>query len=130
MNLENLKKKFDVRYDEKLCENEKEIISIIKDYDGLIVRNKTKVNSDILKNAIKLKLIEKLELPKVLISSGLDLDQSDSIKTNDEEISIEMTNYLIKSGHRKIAFIKGHPTHVTTDIFISQVCVVVSRLTV
>ena len=49
--LENLNKKFDVRYDEKLCEKEKEIIKIIKDYDGLIVRNKTQVNSDILKNA-------------------------------------------------------------------------------
>ena len=62
-----------------------------------------------------IKLIEKLELPKVLISSGLDLDQSDCIKTNDEEISIEMTNYLIKSGHRKIAFIKGHPTHLSVN---------------
>ena len=57
---EHLNKKFDVRYDEKLCENEKEIISIIKDYDGLIVRNKTQVNSDILKNAFKLKFIGRL----------------------------------------------------------------------
>ena len=39
-------------------------------------------------NIVFIKLIEKLDLPKVLISSGLDLDQSDSIKTNDEEISI------------------------------------------
>ncbi len=58
--LENLNKKFDVRHDEKLCENEKEIIKIIKDYDGLIVRNKTQVNSDILKNALKLKFIGRL----------------------------------------------------------------------
>ena len=58
--LEHLNKKFDVRYDEKLCENEKEIIRIIKDYDGLIVRNKTQVNSDILKNASKLKFIGRL----------------------------------------------------------------------
>ena len=34
--LENLNKKFDVNYDEKLCEDEKEIIKIIGDYDGLI----------------------------------------------------------------------------------------------
>ena len=58
--LENLNKKFDVRYDEKLCEKEKEIIKIIKDYDGLIVRNKTQVNSDILKNASNLKFIGRL----------------------------------------------------------------------
>ena len=40
--LENLNKKFDVNYDEKLCEDEKEIIKIIKDYDGLIVEIKLK----------------------------------------------------------------------------------------
>ena len=58
--LKNLNKKFDVRYDEKLCEKEREIIEIIKDYDGLIVRNKTQVNSEILKNASKLKFIGRL----------------------------------------------------------------------
>ena len=51
--LENLNKKFDVKYDEKLYENEKQLITMVKDYDGLIVRNKTQVNSNILKNAIK-----------------------------------------------------------------------------
>ena len=58
--LENLNKKFDVNYDEKLCEDGKEIIKIIRDYDGLIVRNKTQVNSDILKKALKLKFIGRL----------------------------------------------------------------------
>ena len=53
--LKNLNKKFDVKYDEKLYENEKQLITLIKDYEGLIVRNKTQVNSNILKNAIKLK---------------------------------------------------------------------------
>ena len=53
--LQNLNKKFDVMYDEKLCENEKKLIKLVKEYDGLIVRNKTQVNSNILKNAIKVK---------------------------------------------------------------------------
>ena len=57
---EHLNKKFDVRYDEKLFENENEITRIIKDYDGLIVRNKTQVNLSILKNALKLKFIGRL----------------------------------------------------------------------
>ena len=48
--LENLNKKFEVKYDEKLYENEKQLITMVKDYDGLIVRNKTQVNSNILKN--------------------------------------------------------------------------------
>ena len=31
--------------------------------------------------------------------------------TNDREISAEMTRYLASLGHRRIAFIKGHPGH-------------------
>ena len=72
--LENLNKKFDVNYDEKLCEDENEIIKIIRDYDGLIVRNKTQVNSDILKNAIKLKFIGRLGV-------GLDNIDTECCKT-------------------------------------------------
>ena len=55
--LDNLNKKFDVKYDEKLWENSKELEEIIKDYDGLIVRNKTQVNLNILENANNLKFI-------------------------------------------------------------------------
>ena len=38
--LDNLKKNFDVLYNEQLCENKIELEKIIKDYDGLIVRIK------------------------------------------------------------------------------------------
>ena len=67
---EHLNKKFDVRYDEKLFENENEITRIIKDYDGLIVRNKTQVNSSILKNALKLKFIGRLGVGLDNIDTG------------------------------------------------------------
>ena len=67
---EHLNKKFDVRYDEKLFENENEITRIIKDYDGLIVRNKTQVNSSILKNALKLKFIGRLGVGLANIDTG------------------------------------------------------------
>ena len=50
--LDNLKKKFDVKYEEKLCENKLELEKIIKEYDGLIVRNKTQVNQEVLKNVL------------------------------------------------------------------------------
>ena len=33
------------------------------------------------------------------------------VATNDREISAEMTRYLASLGHRRIAFIKGHPSH-------------------
>ena len=58
--LNNLKNKFDVKYDEKLWENNKKLEEIIKDYDGLIVRNKTQVNLKILENANNLKFIGRL----------------------------------------------------------------------
>ena len=67
---EHLNKKFDVRYDEKLCENENEITRIIKDYDGLIIRNKTQVNLNILKNALKLKFIGRLGVGLDNIDTG------------------------------------------------------------
>ena len=74
--LDNLKKKFDVKYEEKLCENKLELEKIIKEYDGLIVRNKTQVNSDILKNASKLKFIGRLGV-------GLDNIDTEYCKNND-----------------------------------------------
>ena len=54
----DLNNNFEIKFDEKLWEKEEfQLIEIIKDYDGLIVRNKTQVNKEILSNAeIKLKL--------------------------------------------------------------------------
>ena len=78
--LENLNKKFDVKYDEKLYENEKQLITIIKDYEGLIVRNKTQVNSDILKNALKLKFIGRL---------GVGLDNIDTEYCKNKNIHVQ-----------------------------------------
>ena len=78
--LENLNKKFDVKYDEKLCENEKQLITMIKDYEGLIVRNKTQVNSNILKNALKLKFIGRL---------GVGLDNIDTEYCKNKNIHVQ-----------------------------------------
>ena len=71
--LNNLKNRFDVKYDEKLWENNKKLEEIIKDYDGLIVRNKTKVNLNILENASSLKFIGRLGV-------GLDNIDTESCK--------------------------------------------------
>ena len=78
--LDNLKKKFDVKYEEKLCENKLELEKIIKEYDGLIVRNKTQVNSDILKNASKLKFIGRL---------GVGLDNIDTEYCKNKDIHVQ-----------------------------------------
>ena len=58
--LDDLNNNFEIKFDEKLWEKEKELLEIIKDYDGLIVRNKTLVNKDILSNANNLKFIGRL----------------------------------------------------------------------
>ena len=49
--------------------------------------------------------------PMVRLSPGTQGGKQYSVATNDREISAEMTRYLASLGHRKIAFIKGHPDH-------------------
>jgi LacI family transcriptional regulator len=49
--------------------------------------------------------------PMVRLSPGTGDVEQYSISTNDREISAEMTRYLASLGHRKIAFVKGHPSH-------------------
>ena len=47
----------------------------------------------------------------VRLSPGADDNGQYSVSTNDREISAEMTRYLASLGHKRIAFIKGHPKH-------------------
>ena len=60
-------------------------------------------------------LIERFNLPKILVSSGLNIAKKDLIKTNDEEAAFEMTNFLLSQGHKRIAFIKGHIAHLCVN---------------
>ncbi len=78
--LNNLKNKFDVKYDEKLWENNKKLEEMIKDYDGLIVRNKTRVNLNILENASSLKFIGRL---------GVGLDNIDTENCKVKNIHVQ-----------------------------------------
>ena len=58
--LNDLNNIFEIKFDEKLWEKNEELTEIIKDYDGLIVRNKTQVSEQILSNAKNLKFIGRL----------------------------------------------------------------------
>ena len=58
--LNDLNNIFEIKFDEKLWEKNEELTEIIKDYDGLIVRNKTQVSKQILSNAKNLKFIGRL----------------------------------------------------------------------
>lgn len=49
--------------------------------------------------------------PMVRLSPGTPDGDAYSVGTNDREISAEMTRYLASLGHRRIAFVRGHPEH-------------------
>ena len=49
--------------------------------------------------------------PMVRLSPGTRHGRQHSVGTNDLEVSAEMTRYLASLGHRRIGFIKGHPSH-------------------
>lgn len=57
------------------------------------------------------KAIQSSGTPLVKLSPGQENGKQLSVATNDREISAEMTAYLASLGHRKIAFIRGHPQH-------------------
>ena len=78
--LDNLKKNFDIKYDENLYENKLELENIIHNYEGLIVRNKTQLTSDVLTNAKKLKFIGRL---------GVGLDNIDTETCKNKNIHVQ-----------------------------------------
>lgn len=57
------------------------------------------------------KAIEETGAPLVRVSPGNRKIQPFSVATNDREIAAEMTRFLASLGHKKIAFITGHPEH-------------------
>ena len=55
--------------------------------------------------------IEDTGTPFVSLSPGKSGSKRPSVTTNDREVCAEMTRYLAKLGHRRIAFITGDPDH-------------------
>jgi LacI family transcriptional regulator len=49
--------------------------------------------------------------PMVKLSPGSDAAMGYAVATDDREISAELTRHLASQGHRKIAFVRGHPDH-------------------
>ena len=78
--LDLLKDKFKVHYDDKLWEKTDELKEIINDCDGLIVRNKTQVNQDILKKTDNLKFVGRL---------GVGLDNIDTKFCEEKNIHVQ-----------------------------------------
>lgn len=55
--------------------------------------------------------IEATGTPLVRLSPGTTDGKQLTVVTNDREISAEMTRYLASLGHKRIAFVTGHPSH-------------------
>lgn len=62
-----------------------------------------------------LRLLEQMGIAFVRISPATDHERTSSVFMDDTEAADEMTMYLINRGHRRIGFIKGHPSHMATD---------------
>jgi len=56
-------------------------------------------------------IIENTGTPMVQLSPGNGTGDRLTVMTNDREICADMTGYLASIGHRRIAFITGHPGH-------------------
>ena len=106
--LNDLKKKFEVKYDDKLCENNKELKKIIKDYDGLIVRNKTNVNSSILDNSNSLKFIGRL---------GVGLDNIDTEYCKNKNIQVQPATGMNADSVAESSFLVKEPFILSTTDF-------------
>ncbi|WP_462151256.1 LacI family DNA-binding transcriptional regulator [Pseudoalteromonas xiamenensis] len=60
--------------------------------------------------------LKKKGLPYARVASAIEEDDSISVRSNDEQGALELTEHLIKLGHKEIAFIKGHPDHSATEL--------------
>lgn len=85
---------------------------------GLI--DETRVDGVILSSPVTdcepvLAALEALGTPFVRISPGTNHARSSSVFMDDVQAADDMTTYLINLGHRRIAFIRGHPNHLASD---------------
>ena len=61
------------------------------------------------------KLARKLNVPNVVISLAQKGASRWTVDTNDRETCAEMVGYLASLGHKRIAFIMGHPDHIAVN---------------
>lgn len=84
-----------------------EVVSLIRhsNAEGLIL---TPPLSD---NAAVIRVLEKYSTPYVRIAPDNPEKGSSAVRTNDRAAVADLTRYLVSLGHRRIAYITGHPDH-------------------
>jgi LacI family transcriptional regulator len=58
--------------------------------------------------------LKEADVPAVAVATGRFNAQASCVRINDFAAAYEMTNYLLSLGHRRIAFIKGHPNQTAS----------------
>ena len=81
--IKTLKKKFNVKYDKDLFQNEKKIKEEIPNFEAIIVRNKTQLQKNVLDHATKLKFIGRL---------GVGLDNIDKKYCEKKNIHVQIAS--------------------------------------
>ena len=59
--------------------------------------------------------LEAMDIPFIRISPGTNHALTSSVFMDDVQAADDMTTHLLNLGHRRIAFIKGHPNHMASD---------------
>jgi LacI family transcriptional regulator len=57
-------------------------------------------------------LVRQLKIPNVVIALAGSGESKWTVDTNDREVCAQMVDYLADLGHKRIAFIAGHPDHI------------------
>lgn len=62
-----------------------------------------------------LRALDTMDIPFVRISPGTNHALTGSVFMDDVQAADDMTTHLLNLGHRRIAFIKGHPNHMASE---------------
>lgn len=62
-----------------------------------------------------LRTLDALDIPFVRISPGTNHALTSSVFMDDAQAGDDMTTHLVNHGHRRIGFVKGHPSHMASE---------------
>ncbi|WP_057884648.1 LacI family DNA-binding transcriptional regulator [Tsuneonella troitsensis] len=77
--------------------------------DGIIL------SSPVTDCAAVLAVLDTLDIPFVRISPGTNHALTSSVFMDDVQAGDDMTTHLVNQGHRRIGFVKGHPSHMASE---------------
>ena len=61
-------------------------------------------------------ILQRLNITYIPVAPSKEFSDVSSVKMDDIQAAYEMTEFLIRKGHKKIGFIKGHPEHSAANL--------------